>query len=427
MTNTEQGQAVRRERAIEIAKKQRIAKRGSVWVVPSASHSGHYVVSNDVVNGMPTWGCSCPDYETRGQPCKHVIAVEIVRYQSMPDGTIITERITYKQDWPSYNAAQIQEQERFELLLRDLMSTVETPKHKAAGRPRMPLADVIFGNAMKVYSTKSGRRASTSILRAKEAGLTANAPSYNTLFRYMESPALTPILSGLIEQTAMPLRSIESVFAVDSTGFANVTYARWFDEKYGEERSMKTWVKAHVMCGVKTHVITSAIVTPMNGADCPQFKGLVEKTAKHFKIVDVCADKAYLSRENLALVAALGGTAMIPFKDGTGEGTVGNGVVAPHAELWRQAFHYYQYNREQFLPRYHQRSNVETVFHMVKSKIGAFVRSTSPTGQINEVLTKLLCHNIIANVRASFELGLNPILGSGVSLTPADLLVGDAT
>ena len=109
MDSIEQGQAVRAQRAIVIAKQKRIAKRGSVWVVPSQSHSGSYVVTQKADAAMPTWDCSCPDYETRGQPCKHVIAVEMVRHHAMPDGSTVTEhmRVTFRQNWPAYNAAQV--------------------------------------------------------------------------------------------------------------------------------------------------------------------------------------------------------------------------------------------------------------------------------------------------------------------------------
>jgi transposase len=409
MQAIEQAIAIRTRKAKEIATQKRIAKRGSVWVVPSASHQGHYVVSNDVVNGMPVWECSCPDYALRGQPCKHVIAVEIVRHREMPDGSTVTEtvRVTYAQNWHAYNAAQVHEQEQFGLLLRDLVSSVETPKHPGAGRPRLPLADVVFGCAMKVFSTQSGRRADTDIRRAKADGLVSKAPSYNTLFRYMEDPAITPVLTSLIEQAALPLRGIESVFAVDSTGFANATYVRWFDEKWGKERSEKTWVKLHAMCGVKTHVVTSVVVTDMSGADCPQFKQLVKDTAKNFRLVDVTADKAYLSRENIALCDELGATPFIPFKDGTGTGLVdARGMRAPHAEQWRKAYHVFQYDRERFLSHYHARSNVESLFAMIKAKFGASIRSKSLVAQKNEALVKVLCHNVVTLNKAVYEHGV---------------------
>ena len=40
----------------------------------------------------------------------------------------------------------------------------------------------------------------------------------------------------------------------------------------------------------------------------------METTAREFDVREVSADKAYLSRANLRAVAAVGGTAHIPFK-----------------------------------------------------------------------------------------------------------------
>lgn len=57
-------------------------------------------------------------------------------------------------------------------------------------------------------------------------------------------------------------------------------------------------------------------------------------------------------------------------------------------------YHYSEFKNEEFLELYHKRSNVETAFHMVKSKFGDAVRSKTEVAQINEVLLKVLCHNI---------------------------------
>ncbi len=71
-------------------------------------------------------------------------------------------------------------------------------------------------------------------------------------------------------------------------------------------------------------------------------------------------------------------------------------------------YHYYMFNREQFLERYHQRSNVESVFSMMKAKFGDAVRSKSDTGMVNEVLCKVLCHNICVLIQSIHELGIEP-------------------
>ena len=109
------------------------------------------------------------------------------------------------------------------------------------------------------------------------------------------------------------------------------------------------------------------------------------------------ADKAYLSRKNLHAVDAVGGTAYVPFKSNS---KPGNG------ELWTRLYHFFHLNRPAFLEHYHRRSNVETTFHMVKAKFGPAVRAKDPAAMVNEVLLKLLCHNIAVVVQAVYDLGL---------------------
>ena len=57
---------------------------------------------------------------------------------------------------------------------------------------------------------------------------------------------------------------------------------------------------------------------------------------------------------------------------------------------------------------YHKRSNVETTFSMIKRKFGASVRSKLFQGQVNEVLLKVLCHNLCVLVQAMHQRGITP-------------------
>lgn len=56
--------------------------------------------------------------------------------------------------------------------------------------------------------------------------------------------------------------------------------------------------------------------------------------------------------------------------------------------------------------RYHQRSNVESAFFMIKSKFSDYVRSKTDTACINEILLKLICHNLCVVIQETFELGI---------------------
>lgn len=157
----------------------------------------------------------------------------------------------------------------------------------------MPLSDAVFSVVMKVYSTVSGRRAASDLRECETNGYVHRAPHYNSVFNYLEDEGLTPLLKALVEESASPLKAIESDFAVDSSGFSTCNFVRWYDAKYGKTR------------------------------------------------------------------------------------------------------------RE-------QRSNVESTFSMIKAKFGAAVRSKTTTAQLNEVLCKVLCHNLCVLVQSIYELGVAP-------------------
>ena len=72
-------------------------------------------------------------------------------------------------------------------------------------------------------------------------------------------------------------------------------------------------------------------------------------------------------------------------------------------------FHYYNLHREEFLTHYHQRSNAESTFSMVKAKFRDHVRSRSGAAMVNEVLCKFLCHNICVVHQSHIELGIEPV------------------
>ena len=135
----------------------------------------------------------------------------------------------------SLRGAQTHEQELFGQLLRELCDGVPQPPQKM-GRPRLPLSDMIFSVGTKIYSTMSGRRAMTDVRNAQANGQLDKTPSFTSVFRYLETPELTPLLKSLIEQSALPLKGVETDFAADSSGFSTSVYDRWFDHKWGKEK-----------------------------------------------------------------------------------------------------------------------------------------------------------------------------------------------
>ena len=322
-------------------------------------------------------------------------------------------KVTYSQPWAAYNAAQTTEKRAFLPMLKDLCGTLSRPQ-KGRGRPAMPVSDMAFLCVSKVYSGFSGRRFNSEVQDAVEDGLTDVDPHFNTVLRYLRDPAMTPVLAGLVRLSALPLSGVEQDFAADSTGFSTCNYARWYDHKWGKEQVKREWVKLHAMTGVLTNVVTAVEVTGKGPHDTLFFRPMLAETAENFTIREVSVDKAYSSEANLQAADALGATPFIPFKASpvgpvpaihSTELFPGITTTAPDS-AWTRMRHYFMYQRDTFLSHYHKRSNVETTFWMIKSKFGESLRSKSEVGQFNEVLCKVIAHNLVCVIHAMHELGV---------------------
>lgn len=402
---TTDGVRERKHRGWEIASFARIEKKDGLYVVPSQFNPTQ---TKYKVRLGENPSCTCPDYETRRDKCKHVYAAEYsVRRERFPDGfesvtesmTVTKTRKTYRQNWPAYNAAQQAEKGQFQIMLHDLCKTIEEPvrPNPKGGRPRIAIADAIFAAVFKVYSTMSARRFTSDLREASESGYLSRVPHFNSVLNALENADLFPILTRLIEQTSLPLKSVESSFAVDSTGFTACRFVRWYDVKYNRFTSEQQWVKAHICCGVRTNIVTAIEIHGRDQGDAPILPSLVRNTASRFDMKEVSADKGYSGRECHDAIAEVGATPYIAFK-ANATGKVGG--------LYEKMWHYFNFNKETFLQHYHKRSNVESTVMMIKSKFGDAVRSKTETAARNEVLCKVLCHNICCLISAMYELGI---------------------
>ncbi len=393
----------RKQKAVEIATKSKLTCQGGMWLVPSQSGPTEYTVDPD----PQTPSCSCPDFEARQLRCKHIYAVEItLKREIVNDGPTqtVTETVTvkksYTQEWSAYNQAQQTEKSHFLALLYELCSKVEEPI-QVMGRPRIALRDMLFAVTYRTYTMMSARRFASDMRDALAKGYVKRAPSFNSVFTYSQMESLTPYLKQLIAESAKPLQSIETDFAVDASGFSTCTYVRWFDAKYGKNESWHDWVKMHVVCGVKTHIVTGVEVTRATKHESPLYPDLLKQTAKAgFTMREVSADKGYISQKNLQATVDMGAAPFIPFRSN----------VQPDrgTDLWSKMFFYYNFKWDEFYQHYHKRSNVETTFSMIKAKFGERLRSRTETAQVNEALAKVLAHNLCVVIQSMYELNITP-------------------
>lgn len=161
------------------------------------------------------------------------------------------------------------------------------------------------------------------------------------------------------------------------------------------------WV---IVAGRRRHGIlylrVNADEAPPNSYDANAIQpSLTNTTAENFTIREMSGDKAYLSADNLTPIERRGATPYIPFTSNS---------VLGSTPLWDKMFHYLDLRREEFLAHYHKRSNVESTFSAMKRKLGDAVRSRTDTAMKNEVLAKVVCHNLMCPIQERYELGIDP-------------------
>jgi transposase len=412
-----------KEKARELADRGRCVQNpDGTWSVFSLTSTNKYKVALNAMDpktgGRTLHTCTCPSWELHQDSCKHIRAVLWANRQDVADrreGNPPRERIpegepvqfprkTYKQDWPAYEAAQTNEKAEFLQLLSDLCRMIEEPERKRGrGRPQASLAAQVFAACFKVYSGFSGRRFMTDLRDAADKKHISEAISYSGIARFLEDEESFSLLRSLVMQTALPLKGLESKFAADSSGFSACKFDRWYDAKYGRMHQEHSWVKVHIMTGVLTNCVTAVEIGNKEDGDCPMFKPLVKATATGFKIEEASADKAYSSYENHDILEAIGATPYIAFKIQATEGKGG---------LWAKMYHTFCLQKDEFLNHYHQRSNIESTFSMVKRKFGDSVRSKTDIAMKNECLAKLICHNICCVIQSAYEFGVEPIFAT---------------
>ena len=76
-------------------------------------------------------------------------------------------------------------------------------------------------------------------------------------------------------------------------------------------------------------------------------------------------------------------------------------------DTWQKMHAMFTLNREDYLKKYHLRSNVESTFSAIKRKFGDAVQSKADVACKNEVLANILAHNVVVCIHEMHELGMD--------------------
>jgi IS5 family transposase len=252
-------------------------------------------------------------------------------------------------------------------------------------------------------------------------GLSA-APDHNTLWR-----ALGVIVSGrrvnrLLDLLAVAfaraglLRLSRKPLALDSTCFEQGHRSAHYDrrcrqmqsrdggvggtkrpEKPGKwgasvnasrRRRLRAMPKLSVAVAAACHLILAAVVRTGSGSDAPDFDELLYRSWKRAGVKVVVADAGYDAEHNHRIARQdMGVRSVIP-----------PGIGRPTEKLpggrWRRHMAK-RFARKADQKHYAQRSQSETVHSMVKRNQGSALRSRTPERRKQEMLLRVLTHNIM--------------------------------
>ncbi len=258
-------------------------------------------------------------------------------------------------------------------------------------------SEAVFAAVSKVFSTVASRRFLPDLRECVRRGYISRTIKHASIANYLARQEMTELLVALIKISATPLREIETNFALDSSGFTGSALTSWYDRQY---RGLyeKRYVIVHLGCGIRTHIVGAAIIEARDRGDTKVAPALLQMLNATFNVTEVYADAGYSSVEVHEQINNIGAVPFIAFKTNS---------TGRRGGVYRNSFLFYQLHKEEFMKRYHKRSNVESVFSMMKRKFGPSLRSKTEVAMVNEAYCKILCHNICCLIHSNYELGLD--------------------
>ena len=144
---------------------------------------------------------------------------------------------------------------------------------------------------------------------------------------------------------------------------------------------------------MKWRSIISFHFTRVRVHEVTQLEKLIESL---WDLGNVYADSGYLSVNNCWVIKEKGGTPYIrPKKTTTG--------IRNNGRAFTEMIERYKENKEEWMRKYHQRSNIEAVFKFLKRRLGGSVTSIKRQIQHTEIALKIIVYNLMILVRKRIE------------------------
>lgn len=210
-------------------------------------------------------------------------------------------------------------------------------------------------------------------------------PQFSTFQKFLKR-VNKELLERMVRACAKVLKVKKTTVAIDSTGLSVTNPSHYYSNRINAPR-VKNFVKLSLAVDVKTKLVLNCKAHANNQHDNLDFQPLLKDLRKLVK--SVLADKAYDSEENLRFVLEdLKATAQIPVRDYPNS-RLGYGHKPIIGGKLRRKMH-----NTLNLPKYHQRSIIESINSSIKRTLGASVQARLPHTQEKTAILKALTYNI---------------------------------
>jgi hypothetical protein len=196
---------LRQQRGRFLAANAKIVCHNGQWIVPSQTNiRKRYFVNLELQT------CTCEDFRGGTSKCKHLWAVEDVARQEAPTAPPINGNL----DQSTAPALSNGDKALFKSLLHDLCCQLITPPAES-GRPRIPLADIIFSCVWKTFSELSARGFDVELRAAHKQGYISRPICWGSVLGYFQTKEMTKVVRQLIRESAHAVSLLESDFVVE--------------------------------------------------------------------------------------------------------------------------------------------------------------------------------------------------------------------
>jgi hypothetical protein len=271
---------------------------------------------------------------------------------------------------------------------------------------RIPLdpALLFYCSGIRAYEGKTSRK-SVAPLKTHfgETWWSENGFHFNRFSEYLNEKPTTAILNWSIAEICTVVMSLFDDIILDGTGIGLTTRGTYRSERYGiphtEGRSL--YARLNLVMDRKFKMVLAAVVTRDHGkgtGEVSQVRSLLQRVrAIGFAPKRVLADALYGNENVLEAIEECGAEPFIPLK------SIYTEQRLPKTPLMLALYWRIKADRDAFQAVYDNRPVIEAGIWSIKAKFEGSTRSRTFRAQVNEILFKVLCHNIDVLIHAARE------------------------